>query len=270
MTRSAFSTLLHLADQGERFHIVDTETTGLSPDHCRVIELATVTVKDGAIVDRFETLIDPGVVIPPFITQLTGIRPEMVEGAPRPHEAYTRWLDFLGGSGQFVAHNAGFDWDFLTTEFARAELTWPFQRKFCTVQLSRHCLPQLKSHKLERLIQHFGIQVSDRHRALADVEATAAVFLNFLAQLRGEQPAAVEKIVPAAWEPLFDYVKERSVTTAAMLEQHAQLSGPEPDGTIVLRIPPVFLERLDARRPLIEEGLQALLGAPASLRLESL
>jgi DNA polymerase III epsilon subunit family exonuclease len=282
MPRSAFASLLALADQGEPFHIVDVETTGLSPGANRVIELATVTVKNGAIVDRFETLVDPGVEIPPFITQFTGIRPEMLEGAPTPDVAYRRWLDYLGGSGHFVAHNAEFDWGFLTYELRRAELAWPFSQKTCTVKLSRHCLPQLRSHKLENLIRHFGIQVTDRHRALADVEATATVFLNFLEHLRkgaADEPQAVEHVVPAAtpepdaWTTFLAHVKARSVTTAALLEQHAELAGQEADGAVVLRIRPVFLDRLNSeasRRSLVEDSLKNLWGDAATLRLEAL
>lgn len=272
MPRSTFSPLVRHADQGGVFHIVDVETTGLSPGPHRVIELATVTVRNGAIVDRFETLIDPGVEVPSFITNLTGITPAMLVGAPAPDVALRRWLDYLGGTGHFVAHNAEFDWGFLQYECRRAELDWPFQRKYCTVKLSRQCLPHLRRHKLESLIQYFGIQVSDRHRALADVEATATIFLKFLDHLRAEEGDVLEQVVPAApdpWDALLDYLKDHSVTTAAMVAQHAQLGDREPDGTIILRIRPVFLKRLTAKQPMIEAGLQSLLGPDTRLRFES-
>lgn len=176
--------LLAAVDAGDTFHIVDTETTGASPRTSRVIELATVSVRHGRIVDRFETLIDPGVPVPGWITRLTGISTRMLRGAPTPAEAYADWCAYLGGEGHFVAHNAPFDWGFLTAEFARLERPWPFTSRHCTVQMARRCLPQLPSRSLESLIAHYDIRVDDRHRALADAEATAIVFERLLEQLR--------------------------------------------------------------------------------------
>jgi DNA polymerase-3 subunit epsilon len=185
--------LLIAADRGDTFHVTDTETTGSSARGARVIELATVSVRNGAIVGRFETLIDPGVFVPSWITQLTGIHTAMLKGAPRPSEAWQAWLGYLAevdprgaDAPHFVAHNAGFDWNFLLAEFERDGRPWPFAKKTCTVQVARHCLPQLGSRSLETLIAHYGIAVDDRHRALADAEATAIVFLNLLGQLREE------------------------------------------------------------------------------------
>ena len=182
--------LLGLVDAGETFHFVDTETSGSSPANSRVIELATVSLRRGEVVGRFETLIDPGVSIPFWITRLTGITRKMLLGAPEPAAAYAAWEDYLlnTGTGPFVAHNAAFDWGFLTAEFARLGRPWPFSRPHCTVRLARHCLPQLRSRSLATLIEHFEIDVSARHRALADAEATAEIFQILLAQLRGEHP----------------------------------------------------------------------------------
>lgn len=277
MPRPALATLVRLADAGEVFHVTDVETTGLSPHDSRVIELATVTLRGGVIVDRFSTLIDPGVPIPGRITELTGISGAMLEGAPAPAVALRRWQDFLGPGGHFVAHNAGFDWGFLSAEFEREGLEWPFRRRFCTVELARHCLPELRRHKLEHLIAHFGIEVSDRHRALADVEATAEVFMRFVTQLG----AAAERRVPAAtgarelsataWDDLLARLRERSVTTAALLEQHGALAGWEPDGAVVVAITPVYKDHLEGGRgktALVEEVLRELLGEDAYLRLE--
>lgn len=181
--------LIAHAERGDTFHLVDTETTGSSAHSHRVIELATVSVRDGAIVGRFETLIDPGVSVPSFITQLTGISTPMLRGAPAPLEAWRAWHRYLveahgPTAAHFVAHNAPFDWGFMQAEYARLERHWPFSTRYCTVQLARHCLPALPSRSLESLIRHFGLQVDARHRALADAEATAEVFIKLLAQLR--------------------------------------------------------------------------------------
>ena len=179
--------LLDLVDSGAIFHFVDTETSGSSPADARVIELATVSLCRGEVVGRFESLIDTGAHIPGWITRLTGITRRMLVGAPTPEVAYAAWDDFLArtGQGAFVAHNAAFDWGFLTAEYRRLEREWPFQRQHCTVRLARHCLPQLPSRSLATLIEHYGIEVDARHRALADAEATAEVFNRLIAQLRG-------------------------------------------------------------------------------------
>lgn len=186
--------LLALVDSGTTFHFVDTETSGSSPANSRVIELATVSLRRGEVVGRFETLIDPGVPVPAWITRLTGITRRMLVGAPAPEDAYDAWLAYLAatGHGAFVAHNAPFDWGFLTAEFARIERPWPFERPHCTVRLARHCLPQLRSRSLASLIAHYGIHVPARHRALADAEATAEVFGHLIAHL-----SAARENVPA-------------------------------------------------------------------------
>lgn len=276
MSRSAASSLLRLVASGETFHIIDTETTGLSPASCRVIELATVSLRHGQIVGSFETLINPGVTVPANITKLTGISQRMLAKAPPPDEAFRQWQAYLAGQGQFVAHNANFDWGFLTAEFDRAGLAWPFRDRYCTVQLSRQCLPNLGRHSLENLIRHFGIRVSDRHRALADVEATAQIFCHFVEQLGGPpaslpQPAEDQALPDDAWDQLLVYIRERSVTTAALLDQHAEPGAVSPDGELTLKLTPVYRDRLareHAKRALIEEGIRAIYGTQIQLRLE--
>lgn len=176
--------LLEGIEQGETFQITDTETTGSSAATCHVIELATVTVRGGQIVDRFSSLIDPGVHVPYWITGITGIDTEMLRGAPETAVVLDRWLSYLDSQGQFVAHNAPFDLAFLSEEFRRWQRPWPFVGSLCTVRLARHCLPHLPSRSLGALIAHYGIEVGSRHRALADAEATAHVFLALVDQLR--------------------------------------------------------------------------------------
>jgi DNA polymerase III epsilon subunit family exonuclease len=280
MLPQEWATLLHRSEQGEAFHLIDTETTGLRALSDRVIELATVTVRDGRIVDRFETLIDPDVAIPPHITSLTGISAPMLDGAPAPTEAYRRWLAYLERlPGHFVAHNVRFDWDFLRAEFARASLTWPFSKGTCTVRLARYCLPQLRKHGLESLIRHFGIRVSDRHRALADVEATAEVFVQCLALLR-ERAGTAPRPVPETpstplpepeWTALLAHLKAHSNITAAMLAQHANAASWE-EGALVLRVTPVYQPRLAqeaARFAMVEAAVRAVYGQEVALRIEA-
>lgn len=225
MVPSPWASLVQLADRGATFHITDTETTGLSAGTNRVIELATVSVRNGRIVDRFETFINPGVRVPARITEITGIRDAMLEGAPGPEAAFRAWQAYLGEGGHFVAHNARFDWDFLHAEFGRAALDWPFDASICTVRLARHCLPRLPKHGLDALIQHYGIVVGDRHRALADVEATAEIFLRLLDRLRGAPETALERPSPAATPVAIK--RPPAAAPKATVAPHGPRKGPE-------------------------------------------
>jgi DNA polymerase III subunit epsilon len=169
------------------FAVVDVETTGGRPDTGdRITEIAVVTVKDGAVVDVFETLVNPERSIPPFITRLTNISWEMVRDKSPFREVCADVLRALDGH-VFVAHNANFDWRFVSAEVARStgrELTG---RRLCTVRLSRRLLPQLRSRSLDWVARHYGVEIPAgmRHRAAGDALATAHCLLRLLNDARG-------------------------------------------------------------------------------------
>jgi DNA polymerase-3 subunit epsilon len=166
------------------FAVVDTETTGGSTSHGhRLTEVAAVRVREGRIVDRFASLVNPERPIPREITRLTGITDAMVARAPTFERIAPALLEFLGTS-VIVAHNAPFDRAFLDAELRRAygrRLASPF---VCTVQLSRRVVPGLKSYRLDALAGHFGVLIANRHRALGDAEATGEVFCRLLDRLQ--------------------------------------------------------------------------------------
>ncbi len=168
------------------FAVVDVETTGGRPHTGdRITEIAVVTVKDGAIVDVFETLVNPERSIPPFITRLTNISWEMVRDKAPFRDVCGDVLRALDGN-VFVAHNAGFDWRFVSAEVARStgrELTG---RRLCTVRLSRRILPQLRSRSLDWVARHYGVEIApgSRHRAAGDAVATAHCLLRLLEDAR--------------------------------------------------------------------------------------
>ena len=97
------------------FVILDTETTGLRPGHHRVIELAGIRMRAGEVVDSFQSLLNPGVRLPAFIVQFTGITQEMLATAPKAHEVFPDFLNFIDGA-VLVGHNIGFDIGFLSYE----------------------------------------------------------------------------------------------------------------------------------------------------------
>lgn len=157
----------------KRFAIVDIETTGGKPGPDRVTEIAIVIHDGEQIIDSFESLINPERSIPYGITQITGITNEMVADAPKFFEVAKQVVEMTQGA-IFVAHNVSFDYNFIRYEFQ--QLGYVFRRrKLCTVRLSRKMFPGLRSYSLGNLIKHFNIQVTDRHRAMADVMATIEV-----------------------------------------------------------------------------------------------
>lgn len=164
------------------FVVTDTETTGTSADTQRIIEIAAVKVRGGQIVDQFSQLINPGVSVPRFISQMTGITTAMLFNEPSTAEVMPRFLEFLG-DGVLVAHNLPFDQRFIDAELRRmgkGPLTNP---TLCTLRLARRLLPGLPSKGLAPVAAFLGIKFRARHRALGDAEVTARVLLRFLAQL---------------------------------------------------------------------------------------
>lgn len=166
------------------FVVFDTETTGTKPPFARMTEIGAYRIKNGEIVDEFQTLLNPEKVIPPFIISLTGITNEMVKRAPLFSEVAPQLLEFLGDS-ILVAHNAPFDITFLNHEIGRVyEDRKLINAHLCTVRLSRKLLPDLKNHRLHTVAEHFSIPIYNRHRAAGDALATAQIFVRFLKSLR--------------------------------------------------------------------------------------
>jgi len=168
------------------FAVVDVETTGGRPEGGdRITEIAVVTVRDGAIVDVFETLVNPERSIPPFITRLTNISWEMVRDKSPFRDVCDDVLRALDGH-VFVAHNAGFDWRFVSAEVARARGRELTGRRLCTVRLARRLLPHLRSRSLDWVARHYAVEIEPgkRHRAAGDALATARCLLRLLDDAR--------------------------------------------------------------------------------------
>jgi DNA polymerase-3 subunit epsilon len=154
---------------------VDVETTGGRGEHHRVTEIGAVKVRNGAIVGRFSTLLNPQRSIPPGITRLTGITPAMVEDAPYFSDIADEFEEFLQGA-IFVAHNVEFDYGFISGEFAR--LGRSFQNpRLCTCATMRKLYPGQRSYSLAALAESWDIPLRNHHRALCDAEAAAQLLL---------------------------------------------------------------------------------------------
>ena len=163
--------------------VIDFETTGATPAQgARATEVAICLLENGRIVDRFASLMNAGVHIPPFIVQLTGISNAMLAEAPPSTEVMREAARFVG-ERTLVAHNAAFDRQFWRAELAHCGLAAE-QAFACTVLLSRRLYPEAPNHKLGTLAEWFDLPTSGRaHRALADAEVTAHLLARMLRDL---------------------------------------------------------------------------------------
>lgn len=156
------------------YAIIDVETTGLSPNHEKITDIALIIYDGKQVVNEFYTLINPEKIIPPQITRLTGITNEMVKDAPKFWEV-ARDIVMMTEGKTFVAHNVNFDYRFVRAEFSG--LGYDFKRKkICTLKLSRKLIPGKKSYSLGNLCHELGFSIDDRHRAYGDARATALLF----------------------------------------------------------------------------------------------
>ncbi len=154
--------------------VIDIETTGLSKHRHKITEIAAVKLNKGKIKGKFQTLVNPEVHIPSFITRLTGIDDYIVKDAPLIHEVMPDFLKFLGNR-IFVAHNASFDYGFLNHN-AEIDIENP---RLCTRKLANRLVPDLYSKKLGVLCEYFRIKNNQSHRAMGDALATSKLLNSF-------------------------------------------------------------------------------------------
>ncbi|EDL63377.1 ATP-dependent DNA helicase DinG [Bacillus sp. SG-1] len=163
--------------------VVDLETTGNSPKKGdKIIQLAAMVVQGGAVVDSYTTFVNPGITIPSFIEELTGIHDGMVKDAPEFSEIAPKVLELLDGA-VFCAHNVQFDLGFLQAELEEAGYN-PFSGpSFDTVELAKITLPTADSYKLTELSDRFSLNHSRPHQADSDALVTAELLIHFIEKL---------------------------------------------------------------------------------------
>ena len=176
------------------FVVFDLETTGLSAGSDRITEIGAVKVKNGEIVDVFNTFVNPGRHIPEKITQLTSITDAMVKDAPDEAEALKLWEQFCPENAILVAHNADFDCSFMSAAYARQQK--PFRNTYIdTVTISRSLYKELKNHKLDTVAEHLKVGEFHHHRACDDAETLAKIFLRMMQDMRDRNHIdCIEKI----------------------------------------------------------------------------
>ena len=177
--------------------VLDFESTGLNTGKARIIEIGAVKLEDGTVVDSFEQLVDPGELLGPEITNITGINDAMLQGQPKAAEALPKLMDFIGGL-PIAAHNAHFDASLLKAELKRLGRTLDVP-VMDTLSYARKLYPDLKSFRLGALCKHLGVSLKNAHRAVHDATATAHCLQRMFEETREKHPeVASEKDLNAA------------------------------------------------------------------------
>lgn len=175
------------------FVVFDLETTGDAPAVGAITEIGAVRLHGGRVTGEFQTLVNPGRPIQPFVVGLTGITDAMLRGAPTLDEALRDFLEFCGDA-VLVAHNAQFDLGHLSAVhhmFHGAPLQRP---AICTLKLARQLLPDLPHRNLDAVSAELGLGGADRHRALGDARITADVLSIFLERAAAEGVVRIDQL----------------------------------------------------------------------------
>ncbi len=189
---------------------IDLETTGLNPKTDKIIEIGAVKVIDGQIVDKFSSYVNSGRKLEERITELTGIAQEQVDGAPDIAQVLPELLDFLGDL-PLLGHRVLFDYSFVKK--AAVNQKYPFEKQgIDTLRIARCFLPELEKRSLEYLCKYYEIP-HHAHRALADAEATVALYQKLVAEFYEKDSKVFE---PA---PLHYNVKKETPVTKAQKER---------------------------------------------------
>ena len=167
------------------YAIVDIETTGHSS---KITEISVFIFNGKKIIDEYTTLVNPECVIPPFITNLTGITNAMVGRAPKFFEIAKK-VQEITEDCIFVAHNVNFDYSFIAHQLNQQGYRFN-ARKLCTVRLSRKIFEDLPSYSLGNLCRSLDIQVNNRHRAMGDASATKQLEDRLLGRQSRQRDAA--------------------------------------------------------------------------------
>jgi DNA polymerase-3 subunit epsilon len=182
--------------------VLDTETTGLEPDHGdRIVSLAGVRIRGGAVKggETFDALVNPGRGIPADSTRFHGITDAMVADKPPLDVILAEFLRFADGA-VLVGHQVWFDLRFLglaTARLGRPPLT-DAHPVLDTLPLSEYVHGPLEGHGLEEVAARFGIAVQGRHSALGDALTTAEIFVRLVALLKKRGVLTLGQAIEAA------------------------------------------------------------------------
>ncbi len=231
----------------DNFVVFDIETTGFGPANDKIIEIGAIKVANGVLTEeKFSTFINPDIPIPFKIEQLTGITDEMVLEYPLIDVILPQFLEYCKGS-VLVAHNASFDVGFITKKAEQLGIQTDFT-VVDTVGMARSLLPNLSKFKLNIVAKELGISLENHHRAVDDAQATAEIFVKFIAMLQ-------EKEIKTLME-LSDFGQISKETIKKLPSHHAVILAKNDVGRVNL-YKLISLSHIDyyQRRPKIPKSL---------------
>ena len=183
------------------FVVLDLETTGFVPGSDRIIEVGAAKIRGGVHLDTFQRLVQPGVELPPAITELTGITDAMLVGAPVIGEVLPELLTWIGDA-VVVGHNLGFDTAFLDAALVDSGQPPLGGDRVDTLFLARRLvLGKVPDMRLATLAAHFDSRAEPTHRALDDALATVDVLGALLERAAARGVVTLEDLhrLPEPW-----------------------------------------------------------------------
>ena len=170
----------------------DLETTGLSADNDRIIEIGAVLFRDGKETERFQTFVDPGRKLEQKIVELTGITDNMLVGAPKIEEVLPQFLQFVGGR-VVVAHNAKFDTSFIRAACREQGITYELT-SVDTLSLSQQLMPQMNKFKLDVIAKALKLPGFNHHRAADDANICGQIMAKFMKMLEEKGFSTIQQV----------------------------------------------------------------------------
>lgn len=163
--------------------VFDVETTGLSPENDKLIEIAAIKMHRGEIISKFESFINPNEPLSSFTIELTKIQDSDVQNAPQVEEVMTNFYNWVDEDDIYVAHNASFDMGFINTAYERLGFGKSKNGVIDTLQLSRTINTKVARHGLNYLAKYYQIPLTQHHRAIYDTETTSKILVKMLVQI---------------------------------------------------------------------------------------
>lgn len=174
----------------DNYTVLDLEMTGLATKVDRIIEIGALRVRDKKVVAEYGMLVNPKMIVPQKVTELTGITNEMVQQGADMDKALSGLLDFIGDD-VLVGHNIVFDYSFLKQWAVNKKL--PLEMMACdTLKLARELLPPDQPKKLEALCEFFHINRENAHRAVDDARETYQIFEKLKAMEEAQEAKALK------------------------------------------------------------------------------
>lgn len=167
-----------------RFIAFDLETTGTLPGVDKIVEIGAVRFVNGEVDAVFSTLVDPLRSIPAGASAVNGITDDMVLGKPKIEDLLKPFAEFCADD-VLIAHNAAFDYGFLTADYTRFEICTPRGVVLDSYPMAKKIFPGLANYKLSTLVQHLQIEAKEFHRAEGDATYCAKLLLKMIERMTG-------------------------------------------------------------------------------------